>query len=80
MLDRRDQPPTDQDRRRRQRREQQRRHRQRERHGRMVVPVEIDGDVLGMLIKTGWLAERAAGDRGAVARALGRMLTDASAR
>jgi hypothetical protein len=63
---------------RQRRREQQRRHRQRQREGRRVYPVEIDGDVLDLLVRYGWLGDSAAGDDREVGCAVARLLADAA--
>ena len=42
------------------------RHKQRIREGKVVAPVEVDGDVLWLVIKTGWLSEAHAADRAAI--------------
>jgi hypothetical protein len=65
-------PSTDRER----RREQQRRHRQREREGRRVYLVELDGAILAMLIRLGWLNDVAAGADQEVSRAVQLLLAD----
>ena len=60
------------------RREQQRRHRQRLAAGRRVYPVELDGQILDMIVRLGWLADSATGDDQAVACAVTALLTDAA--
>jgi hypothetical protein len=42
--------------------------------------VPYNGDVLDLLVRTGWLAEAAAGDRKAVGQAIARLLQDTAAR
>jgi hypothetical protein len=59
-------PPTTE---RERRREQQRRHRLRQREGRRVYPVELDGAILDMLVRLRWLDKGAADDDQEVARA-----------
>jgi hypothetical protein len=66
--------------RRARRREQQRRHRQRLARGRRVYPVELDGAILGMLVRLQWLPDAAAGDDREVARAVRALLTDIAKR
>jgi hypothetical protein len=55
------------------------RYRQRVRAHKVVVGVEIDEQLLGLLIRLHWLQERDAADRAAIAAALARMLADAAA-
>jgi len=52
----------------------QKRCRLRQRAGVMVVPVEIDGQVLDLLIKMGWVTEADAGSREKVGQAIGQRL------
>jgi hypothetical protein len=58
----------------------QRRYRQRQRDGRAVYRVEVDGEVVALLIRTRWLAEADAGDKQAVGRAISAMISDAAKR
>jgi hypothetical protein len=58
------------------RREQQRRHRQRQREGRRVYPVELDGEVINALINLKWFTDSAAADDREVAAAISRGLID----
>jgi hypothetical protein len=55
-------------------------YRRRQKAGLIVVGVEIDGGILDLLIRTGWLAEPGAGDKVAIGRAIGEILCDASTR
>lgn len=55
------------------------RYAQRRRSGRLVLAIEIDESVIDLLIRTEWLNERDADDRGALERALQRMLQNATA-
>jgi hypothetical protein len=57
-----------------------RRFRARRRAGRAIYAVELGGEELDLLIRTGWLLESEACDRTAVGAALTRMLTDAARR
>jgi hypothetical protein len=43
-----------------------------------ITHVAYDGDVLTLLIRTGWLSEGAAGDRRAVGMAISRLLADSA--
>jgi hypothetical protein len=52
----------------------QRRCRQRRKSGIMVVPVEVDGPVLDLLIKMGVIKEEHAGSPASVGRSIGEML------
>jgi hypothetical protein len=73
MLDRAKQPSADR------RRERNSRHRQRCRAGRMVpLDFDVNREVIDMLVRTRWLADRDAGDRHAIGRALRRMLESAA--
>jgi hypothetical protein len=45
---------------------------------RIVVGVEIDGDVIDYLVKTIWLSDRDAADRGKIGEAIAAMLADSS--
>jgi hypothetical protein len=56
------------------------RHRQRLRAGKAVVALEIDGDVLGLLVRLGYLLERDASDREKIGEAAARALRSATAR
>jgi hypothetical protein len=56
-----------------------RRYAERRRRGRIVISIEIDESVIDLLIRTEWLNERDADDRGALERALQRMLQNATA-
>ena len=56
----------------------QREYRQRQRSGTIVVPVEIDADTVGFLIRTKWLVEADAADRRKIGLALAAMLRDAA--
>jgi len=58
--------------------EQQRRHRRRQREHLAVYAVELGEDVLNILVRTGWLADDATGDKGEVSRAVAAMLNDAA--
>ena len=62
------------------RRVQQQRHRQRQREGRRVYPVELDGKVIDALIRLHWLDGDKAGDDRAVACAISRVLSDTASR
>ena len=48
--------------------------RDRRKAGRIVVPVEIDGEVLTLLIRTRWLLERDSTDARAIGEAIGAAL------
>ncbi|WP_369725151.1 hypothetical protein AB8Z38_11565 [Bradyrhizobium sp. LLZ17] len=67
-------PPTN----RQRRREQQRRHRLRQREGRRVYPVELDGSILSMLVDLRWLDDDKAGDHREVGAAVRRLLIEAA--
>ena len=69
-------PPSSDHRKRERRREQQRRHRLREREGRRVYPVELDGGIVDMLVRLRWLDNGAAGDDQEVGRAVTLLLAD----
>ena len=56
------------------RRQRDARYRQRLRDGKVVASVEIDGEVIGLLLRTGWLLERDAGNSRAIGAAIARML------
>jgi hypothetical protein len=56
----------------------QRAYRRRLKAGLIVVPAEIDCEILDLLIRTGWLAESGAGDKAAIGRAVSEILRDAS--
>jgi hypothetical protein len=43
-----------------------------------VVPVEIGGEILDLLCRTGWASDAELSDARAVGEALGRMLADAA--
>ena len=60
------------------RREQQRRHRQRLASGRRAYVIELDGEILDLIVRLGWLADNATGDDRAVANAVQALLTDAA--
>jgi hypothetical protein len=45
--------------------------------GAMVVPLELDPDLVDWLVSVGWLDARRSDDRLEIARAIGRMLTEA---
>lgn len=62
------------------RREQQRRHRQREREGRRVYAVELDGEIIDALVRFEWLDKAAAGDDQAVGCAVTRALSEMASR
>jgi hypothetical protein len=79
MLDRPRAPPGPPPSGDRTRRDRQRRYRQRAARGERVAPAPYDGEVLELLIATGWLTECDAGDRRMVGLAIGRLLA-ASAR
>jgi hypothetical protein len=57
-----------------------RRFRARRRAGKAVYQVELGGEELDLLIRTGWLLDGEACDRDAVGAALTRMLADAARR
>src|SRR5262245_19064223 len=57
-----------------------RRHRQRAKAGRACYVIELDGEGLSFLIRTGWLLEGEADDRQAIGRALSAMVQDAARR
>jgi hypothetical protein len=52
-----------------QRRDEQRRYRAWQRNGERIAPVAYDSDTIGKLIKLGYLAESAVGDRCEIGRA-----------
>ena len=62
------------------RRDRWRVYRQRQRDGVISVPVDVGPEVFELLVRTGWLAEEQAGDRHAIALALGRMLAETARR
>lgn len=55
-----------------------RRYAERRRSGRLMLAVEVDEKLIDLMIRTGYLADRAAADRGALTRALAAMLKDAA--
>ena len=57
-----------------QRRKRDARYRRRARESVMVVPIEVGAGVLDFLIRTRWLDELDAGDKHAIAAAIGAML------
>jgi hypothetical protein len=78
MLDRpRSRPPPPND---RTRRERQFRYRRRQHDGRLVVRVEVGGEILELLVRLQWLTESDAGDRRLVGLAIGRLLADSARR
>ena len=50
----------------------------RQRSGRVVINVEIDEAIIGLLIRTDYLAERDAANRNALTKAVARLLKDAA--
>ena len=56
----------------------QRRHRARTRNSTMPVQIEITIDIVDLLVRTGWLAERDTGHKVAIARAVEAMLADSA--
>jgi len=59
-------------------RDRQRRHRARERECKAVYPVAINGAVIGMLVKCGWMPDSDAHKPAKVSRALSALLLDAA--
>jgi hypothetical protein len=57
-----------------------RRFRQRRRDGKACYVIELNGEGLSFLIRTGWLLEGEADDRSAVGLAIGAMISDAARR
>jgi hypothetical protein len=70
MLKRLSDPPPD----------RHRRFRQHRRDGRACYTVELGGEELDFLVRLQWLQEAEAGDRRAVGRAIGAMVSDAARR
>jgi hypothetical protein len=66
--------------RRERRRQQQRRHRQRLAQGKRCYPIELGGEHLDFLIRTGWLDGAAAESDREVSRAVQALLTDTAKR
>ena len=46
----------------------------------MLVAVEVDGEVVEMLARLGWLERRDVHERGEIGDAIGRMIADAAKR
>ena len=61
-------------------RERQRRCRARQRGGQAIYPVAIDGSVIDLLIRLGWLRDGDATNPQCVSQAIAAMLTDAARR
>jgi hypothetical protein len=46
----------------------------------MMIPVEVNAEVLELLVRLGWVANQDAGDKRAVGAAIARLLADAARR
>jgi hypothetical protein len=61
-------------------RERQKRHRVRQTCGQVIYPVTVDGSVIDLLIRLGWLRDDDAINPRCVSEAIGAMLGDAARR
>ena len=56
----------------------QRNYRRRQKAGVMLVGVEVDGAILDLLCRNGWVSEASAADKAAVGHAITSLLADAA--